>query len=72
MIVICHLDRLSFPPTIFRDASPTCPLDKGCLNESQVTIDNVSKHFYSEKLHRELCFKCLLEKALLLTIINIK
>ena len=72
MIVICHLDRLSFPPTVFRDAGPKCPVDNERLNESQVIIDNVSKHFYSEKLHRELCFKCLLEKALLLTIINIK
>ena len=45
MIVICHLDRLSFPPAIFRDAGPKCPVDNEPLYESQVIIDNVSKHF---------------------------
>ena len=45
MIVICHLDGLSFPPTIYRDAGPKCPVDNERLNESQVIIDKVSKHF---------------------------
>ena len=39
------IDRLSFPLTIFRDAGPKCPVDNERLNESQVIIDNVSKHF---------------------------
>ena len=40
------IERLSFNPlTIFRDAGPKCPVDNESLNESQVIIDNVSKHF---------------------------
>ena len=40
------IERLSFNPlTIFRDAGPKCPVDNESLNESQVIIDYVSKHF---------------------------
>ena len=46
MIIICHLDRLTpFFLLSFRDAGPKCPVDNERLNESQVIIDNVSKHF---------------------------
>ena len=46
MIIICHLDKLTpFFLLSFRDAGPKCPVDNERLNESQVIIDNVSKHF---------------------------
>ena len=44
--LFCHLDRLTpFLLLSFRDAGPRCPVDNERLNEAQVIIDNVSKHF---------------------------